>query len=129
MTLTLERSLEITKLCQDIFSYDHVFFVAAINKNGRIIDSKFRNDRAFTNLSSQELEMYFMQRTLQMSLSREFDTKTFPLEYIVIERDPVVEFLFPFQNGVLIVLSKSEIIPRFLARKISFMIKSVDFGT
>lgn len=126
MTLKLERSLEVTKLCQDVFSYDHVLFVAAINKNGRIIDSKFRNDRTITNLSRQEIEMYFMQRTLLVSLAREFDYKIEPLEHIIIERDTITEFLFPFQNGTLIVVSDSNIIPRYLAKKISLIISLME---
>ena len=74
--LKLERSLEISTLCQKIISlHSQILCVSAVNKNGRIIDSKLRDDSSTTNLSGQELEMLYMQRTLQTSMNKEFDKR------------------------------------------------------
>ena len=90
----LERNLEVSKLCQDLLaSNNSVHFVSFLNKNGRIIDSKFRNERIIQNLSSQQLEMFYMQRTLQLSLSKEFDDELGIVDYIIIERNNFLEFL------------------------------------
>ena len=51
----LERSLGISKLCQNIVSLNsQIQFASVINKNGHVLDSKLRNESTITKLSNQE---------------------------------------------------------------------------
>jgi hypothetical protein len=127
-TPNLERSLELTKLCQDILaSNDRIYFVTAINKNGRSTESKFRNERIITKLKSQELEMLYMQRTLQLSLTREFDNFLGPLDFITIQRETLLEFIFPLSDGIVLVMADLDVVSRYLAKRISFIIKDFEW--
>ncbi|MGI0056699.1 MAG: hypothetical protein ACREAK_04915, partial [Nitrosarchaeum sp.] len=96
-TSNLEQNLELTRLCQDILaSNDQIYFVSIINKNGKYTESKFRNDRIIKNLTPQEIQMLYMQRTLQSSLTKEFDDVLGLLDFITIQRETLLEFIFPF---------------------------------
>lgn len=124
---SLERNTAISQLCKEILaSNEHVFFISAINKNGRAIESLFRNDRIFTKMTKQEAEMYFMQRTLQISLSMEFDDSIGPLDFIIMERETMLEIIFPYLEGLLLVVCDLDIIPRYFGKKISFMLKDFE---
>ena len=123
----LERNIAISKLCNEILtSNEHIFFVSAINKKGRAIESLFRNDRIFTKMTKQEAEMYFMQRTLQLSLSMEFDDLIGPLNFIIMERETLLEIIFPYSEGLLLVVCDLNIIPRYFGKKISFMLRNYE---
>lgn len=67
--------------------------------------------------------MFFMQKTLQVSLSKEFEDKIGSVEYIVIDRTDTVEITVPLDSGLLVAISRSGIIPRYLAKKILLMVK------
>ena len=87
MPSNVEQNLAISHLCEDILaSNEHIFFVYSINKHGKAVESKSCNDRIFTKMSKQEVEMFCMQRTLQMSLSKEFDNLIEPLNFLTIQR-------------------------------------------
>ena len=61
MSSSLERSKSIIRLCDEILtSNESLFFVAYLNKNGKAIDSKLRNDRIITKMTRQEIEMLFI---------------------------------------------------------------------
>lgn len=125
---SLERNSAIVRLCKDILaSNECIFFVSSLNKNGKAIESQFRNDRIFQKMTKQETEMFFMQRTLQTSLSREFDDLLGPLNFITVQRETFLEFLFPYSEGLLLVIAELEVIHRFLAKKISFIIKDFEW--
>jgi hypothetical protein len=127
-TPNLERSLELTRLCQDILvSNDRIYFVTVINKNGRPTESKFRNERIITKFKSQEIEMLYMQRTLQSSLTKEFDDLLGPLDFITIQRETLLEFLFPLSNGIVLVMADLDVVSRYLAKTISFIIKDFEW--
>jgi hypothetical protein len=127
-TPDLERSLELTRLCQDILvSNDRIYFVTVINKNGRPTESKFRNERIITKFKSQEIEMLYMQRTLQSSLTKEFDDLLGPLDFITIQRETLLEFLFPLSNGIVLVMADLDVVSRYLAKTISFIIKDFEW--
>ncbi len=124
----LERSLELTKPCQDILaSNDRIYFVTAINKNGRLTESKFRNERIITKLKSQEIEMSYMQRSLQSSLTKEFDDLLGPLDSITIQRETLFEFIFPLSNGIVLVMADLDVVSRYLAKTISFIIRDFEW--
>lgn len=126
-TTNLERNLELTRLCQDILaSNDRIYFVSTINKNGKPTESKFRNERIIKNLTSPEIEMLYMQRTLQSSLNKEFDDVLGPLDFITIQRETLLEFVFPFSNGVVLVMADLDVISRYLAKTISFLIRDFE---
>ena len=128
MSHNLERSLAISRLCEDILaSNDRIFFVSSLNKNGRAIESKFRNDRIITKMSKPEIEMFFMQRSLQTSLSKEFDDIVSPLNFITVHRETLIELIFPYSEGYILVECDLEVIPSYLAKKILFVLRDFDW--
>ena len=128
MLTSLERSLAISHLIKEIISSnEHIHFVSSINKNGRVTEYELGNDRIITNMTKQEKEMLFMQRTLQNSLAKEFDDIIGPLDCITLQRETLLEFIFPYSEGLIFVLSDLEVIPRFLSKKISLMLRDFEW--
>ena len=126
-TSNLEQSSELTRLCQDILAAnDRIYFVSTINKNGKSTESQFRNDRIITNLTSNEIAMLYMQRTLQSSLTKEFDNVLGSLDFITIQRETLLEFIFPFSNGVVLVMADLDVVSRYLAKTILFLIRDFE---
>jgi len=128
--LNLERSLEISRLCQSVISLNNqIEFASVINKNGRILDSKFRNEGNITKLSNQEFEMLFMQLTLQTSMNKEHDKKLGIQNYTIIDREYAFELIFPFYDGIMLVITSTNISVNDIPRKISKVIKEFEFGS
>ena len=128
MTSNLERNLAISRLCKDIMSTNEkIHSVISLNKNGRVIKSEFSYDQIISKMSKSETEMLYMQRTLQTSLSMEFDDLLGPLNYMVFERETMFEFIFPFSEGVLFVTCDLDIIPRYISKKILFILNDFDW--
>lgn len=124
----LEQNLELTRLCQDILaSNDRIYFVSTINRNGKSTESKFRNDRIIKKMNLNEIEMLYMQRLLQSSLNKEFDDILGPLDFITIQRETLLESVFPFSNGVVLVMADLDVVSRYLAKTISFLIRDYEF--
>jgi len=123
MPSSLERSLEISHLCQDILSIHTKtrcsFF---INRNGRIAESKFRDDGNITGLTKQESEMLYMQCMLQSSMNKEFEAKLGRLDYTLIRRESALNFIFPFSDGVIFVITDKTTLIQEIGSKISEMI-------
>ncbi|MCE9617344.1 MAG: hypothetical protein K8Q88_03135 [Nitrosarchaeum sp.] len=67
-----------------------------------------------------------MQQTLQSSLTKEFDDVLGPLDFITIQRETLLEFIFPFSNGVVFVMADLDIVSRYLAKTISFLIRDFE---
>lgn len=125
---SLERNSEVTLLCKNILaSNDYIFFVSSLNKNGKSTEFQFRNDRIFTKMTKQQTEMFYMQRTLQTSLCAEFDDVLGPLDFITVQRETFLEFMFPYSDGIILVAADLEVIHRFLAKKISFIIQDYEW--
>ncbi len=128
MTSNLERNLAISRLCKDIISINEkIHSVISLNKNGRVIESEFSYDQIISKMSKSETEMLYMQRTLQTSLSMEFDNLLGPLNYMIFERETMFEFIFPFSEGVLFITCDLDIIPRYLSKKILFILNDFDW--
>lgn len=128
MSSNLERNLAISRLCGDILtSNERIFFVSSLNKNGKVIEFKFRNDRIITKMSKAESEMFFMQRTLQTSLSKEFDDLVGPLNYITVNRETLLELIFPYSEGLILAICDLDVIPNYLAKKILFILRDFDW--
>ena len=128
MSSNLERSLAISHLLKEIISSnDHIHFASSITKNGKALESELRNDRIITNMTKQETEMLYMQRTLQVSLGKEFDDVIGPMDSITIQRETLLEFIFPYSEGIILVMSDLGVIPRFLSKKISLMLRDFEW--
>lgn len=124
----LERNQAILRLCQDVLASDErIFFVSSLNKNGKSTEFRFRNDRIITKMSKQEVAMFFMQRSLQTSLSKEFDDLIGPLNYICVQRETLLEFIFPYAEGQILVLCDLDVVPNYVAKKISFLLRDFDW--
>jgi len=123
MLLNTQQSSELSELCKTILSVDRcLLFVASVNNQGRITESKFRSDEFLRNLTGEELEMMFMQCALQASMIKDFDNKLGPFKYVAIERETITIFLFPFYDRIILLASEPCIHPRSLAGKISEII-------
>ncbi|WP_179372336.1 hypothetical protein [Nitrosopumilus ureiphilus] len=122
------QDLRISRLCKDILaSNERIFFVSSLNKNGRAVESKFRNDRIITKMSKPEIEMFYMQRALQTSLCKEFDDLIGPLNFITIHRETVLELIFPYSKGLMLAVCDLDVIPYYLAKKILFILHDFDW--
>ena len=103
-TLSLEQSLELSELCKTMISFNPgISGVAIINKNGRILTTKFRNDSIIKNLSPQEIEMLCMQRVLQTSMNKELNEKLGTLRFTISYRCHLLELIIPFNNGIVLI--------------------------
>lgn len=117
--LDIQRSLNMSQLCEKVlFVDDSVIFVAAINKIGRMMASKLRDDSIIKNLTKEELEMLFMQYRLQSSMMTDFESKLSPFQYAVIKRQHIATFVVPFYDGTILLISQPYVVASSLARKI-----------
>ncbi|GBH33618.1 hypothetical protein NZNM25_04090 [Nitrosopumilus zosterae] len=125
-----KQSLAISRLCDDILeSNERIFFVSSINYNGRVFESRSRNDSVLTKLSKSETEMFFMQRTLQTSLSKEFDDIVGPLNFITVQRETFLELIFPYTEGLILVVCDLDVVPNYLAKRILFVLRDFDWAS
>lgn len=123
----LERSLKITNLCQDILSINtEIRCSSFINRNGRIVESKFRDDGNITGLTKQELEMQYMQCKLQSSMNNEFSNKLGHLDYTLICRKFTLDFIFPFYDGVFFVSMTNGVAILDVSKRISKLIATFE---
>lgn len=119
-TTSLEQSLEISNMCQDILSLSpEIHFSCYINRNGRIVESKFCDDGLITDLSSQELEMRYMQCKLQSTMNKEFEDKIGRLDYTLICRESTLELIFPFFDGIIFIIANKHLLFSNTCKKIS----------
>ena len=125
MNDSLKRTLTRSELCKTICLIDKdINLVAIVNKNGRIIDSKFNNTENLNHISVQELEMITMQRTLQTTMIKEFDNKLSFFRNTVTLRKSLVEFVYPLDDEILLVISKAAVDIKQLSDKLFSLISS-----
>lgn len=106
--LSFEQTKPFSKLCKDIISLDdRIALVSIINKNGRVIESECSTNKIIENLSHNELEMLFMQRTLQTSMIQDLDDKLGKFNIALIQRESFTEYVFSFYGGVILVILNS----------------------
>lgn len=77
MSSNIEQNLAISRLCENILT-SNGRFVSLLNKNS-ITKFNFHDDRIIIQMSKSKVEIFFMQRALQTSLSKEFDDLVGPL--------------------------------------------------
>lgn len=129
ITTNIERNMAISNLCKQILkSNEQIQFVGALNKRGKIVESELHDDRIISNMTKQESEMLFMQRTLQITLGMELDDAIGPLNSITLQRETLYEMIFPFSEGTIFVICSLEVIPRFLSKKISFILQDFEWS-
>lgn len=124
--LSFEQTKPFSKLCKDIVSIDSkIAFVSIINKNGRLIESECGSSNTIENLSSNELEMLFMQRTLQTSMIRDLDDKLSKFNIALIHRESFTECVFTFYGGVMLVILDSYDENNEIIKRISDLISKI----
>ncbi len=107
-TLSFEQSKLVSKFCKDVLLlHDQVVFVSVISRHGRQIDSVARGNSSFNDLTGHELEQVFLQRMLQTQMIKDFDDKLSKLSVAILERESCIEGIFPFYDGVLLVVFNS----------------------
>ena len=130
MISSLEQSLEISNMCQDILSiHPKIHFSCYINRNGRIVESRLCDDRLIKDLTSHELEIRHMQCKLQSSMNQEFEDKVGHLDYTLICRESIFEFIFPFYEGIIFVIVDKEIPIQSTSKKILQLMTVFGFGS
>lgn len=98
-----------------------VEFVGIINKQGRVIDHVCKNE---INLSKEQMEMFFMMTSLNVSMQGDFDDSLGPVQYTVTERENSKIVSIPIPSGsIMLVMSKKAKTP-LLVKKI---LKAVDY--
>jgi len=129
--ISFEQTKPFSKLCKDIISLnDKIALVSIINKNGRLVESEYGSNGVIESLSSNELEMLFMQRTLQTSMIRDLDDKLGKFNIALIQRESFTEYVFSFYGGVILIIlnayaENGEIIKKIL----ELLNKTETFGT
>ncbi|HSA98746.1 MAG TPA: hypothetical protein VLF17_06675 [Candidatus Nitrosotenuis sp.] len=129
--ISFEQTKPFSRLCKDIISLDDkIALVSIINKNGRLVESEYGSNGIIESLSPNELEMLFMQRTLQTSMIRDLDDKLGKFSIALIQRESFTEYVFSFYGGVVLVIlnshaEKDEIIKKIL----KLLNKTETFGT
>lgn len=106
--LIFEQSKLVSKFCKDVLLLDdQVVFVSVISRHGRQIDSVSRGDSSFNDLTKHELEQVYVQRMLQTQMIKDFDDKLSKLSVAILERESCIEGIFPFYDGILLVVFNS----------------------
>jgi len=99
-----------SELCNAVFLMNKdVDLVAIINKNGRVVESKFAKDTDLSRLSDSQLEMIAMQRSLQTTMMKEFDQNLSSFHQTIAMRESHVEFVCNMDEEVLLVISNVNI--------------------
>ena len=127
--LSFEQTKPFSKLCKDIISLDDkVALVSIINKKGRVIESECSENKIIENLSHNELEMLFMQRTLQTSMIQDLDDKLGKFNIAMIQRESFTEYVFSFYGGVILVILNSHA-ENNIVNQVSELLNGIDaFG-
>ena len=95
-----------SELCNAVFLMNKdVDLVAIINKNGRMVESKFAKDTDLNRLSDSQLEMIAMQRSLQTTMMKEFDQNLSSFYQTIAMRESHVEFVCNLDEEILLVIS------------------------
>ncbi len=114
LPLKFNDTIKFTNFCAEILESDkNIMLVAIINERGRILDLKTRNGPA-QFLDEKDLEMLFMQRTLQTRMIKESDDKLGIFNFTLTKREKFYEYTTQFGEMMMLaiinsVLSLSEV--------------------
>jgi len=113
-------------LCKSIlYTSENVQSVAVINKNGRAIEEKARDDSDLL-MSDKKNEMYFMQCALQISMARDFDEEFGPVSFTITERENSKFVSIPSFPHIILAKIKKGIDNTVLINKIKKVIRSFE---
>jgi hypothetical protein len=105
---------------------DNVLHVFVINRHGRLVRSEHKKAPIVANLSKNDFDFLFMQRILQTSMMNDSADKLGRVNVIVIEREIYTECIFPFFDGVVLVIFDSTNVTEG-AKRISKLITEFNF--
>jgi hypothetical protein len=112
-----------SELCNAVFLMNKdVDLVAIINKNGRVVESKFAKDTDLSRLSDSQLEMIAMQRSLQTTMMKEFDQNLSPFHQTITMRESHVEFVCNLDEEVLLVISNVNVDVKQFSTNVSSLV-------
>lgn len=92
--------------------------VTVINRFGRSVE-ELKRDGFLLEIPETSTEMLLMQCVLQISMGRDFDEQYGPISYHVSERENMTMMTFPMDEHIVLVITKKNLSPISLARKIS----------
>ncbi|MGQ0771376.1 MAG: hypothetical protein ACT4NT_01190 [Nitrososphaerota archaeon] len=114
--LRLGDVVRFSGFCKKLIEFDsNIALVAIINKKGRILELQAKECLS-SQLDGKDLEMLFMQRTLQTTMIKESDAKFGIFNYTLTKREKYYEYTTQFEDGMMLVmidsiLSLTSIIP------------------
>ena len=119
----LKMFIKKSELCNAVclMSKD-VDLVAIINKNGRVVESKFGKDTNLSCISDSQLEMIAMQRSLQTTMIKEFDQNLSSFHQTITMREFHVEFVCNLDEEVLLIVSNVNVDVRQFSTSISSLV-------
>jgi len=101
-----------------------VDLVVIINKNGRIVESRFGKDADLGYLSGNQLEMIAMQRSLQTAMIKEFDQNLGSFHQTITIRESHVEFICNMDKEILLVISNANVDVKQFSTSISSLVST-----
>lgn len=107
LPLKFDDALKFSKFCAGVLESDqNIILVAIINKRGRMLDLKTKNDLT-PFLDEKDLEMLFMQRTLQTTMIKESDEKLGIFNFTLTKREKFYEYTTQFGEMMMLAIIKS----------------------
>ncbi len=123
--LIMSLHSELTPVCKSIINISKsIQTVSIINKYGRLVE-ELRQDGLSYNTANSFKEVFLMQCVLQISMGRDFDEEYGPINYHVNERKNTTILTFPLNDNVILVITKKNLSPISLARKIAGVLSQV----
>ena len=121
-----DANATLENLCKSIlYTSENIQSVAVINKNGRAIEEKARDDSDLL-MSDKKNEMYFMQCALQISMARDFDEEFGPVSFTITERENSKFVSIPSFSHIILAKIKKGIDNTVLINKIKKVIRSFE---
>jgi len=121
-----ETSVTLENLCKSIlYTSENIQSVAVINKNGRAIEEKARDNSGLL-MSDKKNEMYFMQCALQISMARDFDKEFGPVSFTITERENSNFVSIPSFSHIILAKMKKGMDHTTLLNKINKIIRNFE---
>ncbi|HWY33309.1 MAG TPA: hypothetical protein VNX68_01605 [Nitrosopumilaceae archaeon] len=120
-----DTSVTLENLCESIlYASENIQSVVVINKNGRPVEEKARDDSDL--LSDKKNEMYFMQCALQMSMAKDFDEEFGPVSFTITERENSKFVSIPSFSHIILAKMKRGMDQAALLNKIKKIIRNFE---
>jgi hypothetical protein len=120
-----DASVTLENLCESIlYASENIKSVVVINKNGRPVEEKARDDSDL--LSDKKNEMYFMQCALQMSMAKDFDEEFGPVSFTITERENSKFVSIPSFSHIILAKMKRGMDQAALLNKIKKIIRNFE---